>query len=66
MNVKELRARLRHFEDDRQIVLHRWDGEESSFVSLNFSATPRANTKNLCVMIVDEITQIVPLMDKKV
>lgn len=64
MNVKELKEKLNEFEDNRQVVLHQWKKETSSFVGLNLSATPRANTKNLLVLIVDDLAQVVPLREK--
>jgi len=51
MKMKELKALLAGEDDDREVVLHHWNGKESGYIRLNPSANLHANTKNLFVLV---------------
>lgn len=51
MKVKDMIKVLQGYEDDREVVLHYWNGEDSKFIPLELACTPTANTKNLLVLI---------------
>lgn len=51
MKVKKLIEVLKKHQGDREVVLYNWDGENSSFIALELSCTPRANSKNLLVLV---------------
>ena len=55
MKIKELIIFLKKYDDEREVVLHYWNGENSKFFPLSPAVTPTANTKNLLVLIEDKL-----------
>ena len=65
MKVKEMIRYLNKYSDDREVVLHHWTGTESLFLPLIPAATPTANSKNMIVLITDDLNIVTPVRPKK-
>lgn len=51
MKIKQMVEFLGKYEENREVVLHHWDGRDSRFIPLSPACTPTANTRNLLVLI---------------